>query len=88
MGQFNLIVQHPTVQEPVHGVLVIDRHGEAQFFSGDCGKDSKIIGTLSRSRVEHAGSNGILISGMERTGNGKWILQEWWLVFAGDNNAP
>ena len=35
MGKFNLIVQHPKPQKPVHGVLSMDKRGEAQFFTGN-----------------------------------------------------
>lgn len=83
MGQFNLIAQHPKPQKPVHGVLSLDKHGEAQFFTGNGEADSRLVGTLVRARVEHASSNGILISGMERHGAcGKYRFQEWWLVYA------
>jgi hypothetical protein len=81
MGQFNLIVQQPKPQKPINGVLCMDRRGEAQFFTGNGETDSTIVGTLERARVEHAASNGILISGVERVG-GKMRLQEWWLVYA------
>lgn len=81
MGQFDLIVQHPKPKKPVHGVLSMDKRGEAQFFTGNGEADSRIVGTMERARVEHAASNGILISGVERIGN-KYRFQEWWLVYA------
>lgn len=81
MGHFNLIVQHPKPQKPVHGVLSMDKHGEAQFFTGNGETDSRLVGTMERSRVEYAAANGILLSGIERIGN-KCRLQEWWLIYA------
>lgn len=81
VGQFNLIVQHPKPQKPVHGVLSMDKRGDAQFFTGNGEADSRIVGTMERTRVEHAASNGILLSGVERVG-GKLRFQEWWLVYA------
>lgn len=86
MGQFNLIVQYPKRQEPVHGVLTMDKHGVAQFFTGNADADSRVVATLDRARVEHASSSGILISGVERVGK-QLFLQEWWLVFCIENAA-
>lgn len=82
MGQFNLIVQHPVHQEPVHGVLSMDRRGEAQFFTGNGEAGSRVVGTLERARVEHASAKGILISGIEKIEGGQLRFQEWWLAYA------
>jgi len=84
MGQFNLIVQHPKPQKPVHGVLSMDDRGEAQFFTGNCDESSRVAGTLERARVEHASSTGILVSGVERLRGNKLRFQEWWLVFSSE----
>lgn len=81
MGHFNLIVQHPRPQKPVHGVLSMDKHGTAQFFTGNGEDGCRIVGTMERARVEYAAANGILISGVERVG-GKLRHQEWWLAYA------
>lgn len=80
MGNFNLIVQHPKPQKPINGVLCISKRGEAQFFSGNGEANSQVLGEMERVRVEHASSNGIFISGVERIGT-KYRLQEWWLVY-------
>jgi hypothetical protein len=87
MGHFNLIVQYPKPQNPVHGVLSMNKSGDAQFFTGNGESDSRIVGTLERARVEHAASNGILISGVERVGGNKYRFQEWWLVYALTKNS-
>jgi len=81
MGQFNLIAQHPKPQKPVLGVLCISNRGEAQFFSGKGEAGSTVLAEMDRVRIEHASSNGMMISGVERIGN-KYRLQEWWLVYA------
>ena len=80
MGKFKLIVQHPKPQKPVNGVLSMDKNGKAQFFTDNGDADSRIVGMLERARVEHAASNGILISGVEKVG-GKLRFQEWWLIY-------
>lgn len=81
MGQFNLIVQYPKPQKPVHGVLSMDDRGVAQFFTGNGDADSQIVGKLARARIEHASSIGILISGVEVIAGDKLSYQEWWLVY-------
>lgn len=83
MGHFNLIVQHPKPQKPVHGVLSMDRLGEAQFFTGNGEAGASLVGTLERARVEFAAAHGIMLSGVERIGD-KLRHQEWWLVYAQD----
>jgi hypothetical protein len=80
MGNFNLIIQQPNPQNPINGVLCIDKHGEAQFFKGD-GEVGSLAAQMERIRIEHASSKGILLSGIERV-NGKIRFQEWWLMYA------
>ena len=81
MGQFNLTIQLPKPTKPVKGVLYMDRKSTAQFFTGEGKADSHIVGEMQRIRIEHASSQGILISGVERIGD-KVRLQEWWLAYA------
>ena len=81
MGNFNLIVQHPKPQPVVNGVLCISKDGCAQFFSGNGESGSKVLGEMQRIKIEHASSNGIFISGLQRSNTGELTLQEWWLVY-------
>ena len=82
MGKFNLIIQKGLCMKPINGDLCVDGNGTAQFFSPSAnGADSQLIGKIDRIRVDHASSQGILISGFEVDGN-KARLQEWWLVFS------
>lgn len=84
MGRFNLIMQHQKPQKTVNGFLCIDKHGEALFFTGNGDGDGCLVGKLSRTRIEHASSKGILLSGIELVGN-RLRFQEWWLMYACDD---
>lgn len=84
MGRFNLVVQHPQPQKPVNGVLRIDEHGGAQFLAGDGDESSKIIGSIECASVGNISADGILISGVERIGENKFMPQEWMLVYVPD----
>lgn len=51
-----------------------DRDGDAQCFT-----DDKRVFRLSRAKIDVAGANGMLISGVEGQGLGL-TFQEWWLT--------
>lgn len=84
--QFVLYVQQPEAERIGVGVLSIDRDGEAHFFSGDGGYGCEILSTMTRTKIDFAAANGIMLSGFEqcgfeRNGKAKYRFQEWWLVY-------
>ena len=83
---FKLIIQKPKPKELGTGVLSIDKSGEAMFFEGNGESSAAVLASMQRVRVEFAGANGIMFSGMqpegfERNGKQKFSYQEWWLVY-------
>ena len=84
--QFHLHTQLPKPKDFGLGVLSLVRDGEAHFFSGDGGDGARIVADLSRVRLDFAGADGLMLSGMqpdgfERDGRKKYSYQEWWLRF-------
>lgn len=84
--QFLLFLQHPKIQEMGSGILSVDRHGEALFFSGNGQQDSKVVAMLKRVRIDSASADGLMLSGMEpagsdRQGRETFKYQEWWLSY-------
>jgi hypothetical protein len=68
------------------GVLSVERDGEARFWSGDGGTNSRQISAMVRCRLEFAAANGICLSGFAVTGQDKRGMPtyqhvEWWLVY-------
>jgi len=67
------------------GVLTMD-HGEAVFFSGDAGADSKVLGVLEKPEVVFLNSSGILLkgyvsAGFERDGTERLNNVKWYCTF-------
>jgi hypothetical protein len=83
--QFRLMTQHPTPKEIGIGVFNVDQKtADASFWEGQAGADgseSRQLATLARSRLDSAAAHGIMLSGMEPAGGGKFRYQEWWLAY-------
>ena len=84
MPHFTLVTQHPKPKELGQGSLSIDKDGDADFFDGNAEKNSVILASMVRVRIEWAAAAGILLSGMERdgvdkSGTVKYKYQEWLL---------
>jgi hypothetical protein len=72
-------------------VLSVSRDGEAQVFSGDGERGSRILAELVRARLDVAASEGLMISGMERDEitrddirqgyRARYRYQQWWLTY-------
>ena len=75
IDHFELRTEYPKVKEHGGGRLGIEKDGMAYF---DTGKATKI---LSRSRIDFAGGDGIMLSGIELAPGGRYILQQWWLRY-------
>ena len=76
MSKFNLCIQHPKAGKPIAGLLDVDRHGQAMFVA----YDGRVL-RMTRTRLEYAAADGIMLSGVEDVGKGKLQLQEWWLIY-------
>ena len=82
MAQLKLIAQYPKPHILGLGTLCISKTGLAEFYSGDCDADSVVLCSLERIRIEYATSEGIMISGVEKSWiNSRLSFQEWWLVY-------
>ena len=84
--QFVLITQYPKPREMGPGILSVDRHGDAQFFSGFGDADATVLAVMKRTRLESASADGVLLSGMEPDGVDRqarevFKYQEWWLRY-------
>jgi hypothetical protein len=84
--QFELTTQWPKPQVLGLGVLAVDKHGDAQFFSGEGERDSTVLAVMKRSRLDSASAHGLMLSGMEPTGMDRrgretFAYQEWWLRY-------
>jgi hypothetical protein len=91
--QFELITQKPKPRSLGLGVLSVDKSGDAQFFSGEGERDSKVLAGMKRCRLESASAHGIMLTGMEPTGvdrHGRetFAYQEWWLRYAAKDASP
>lgn len=84
---FVLTTRLPSCRTVGRGVLAVDRDGTAQLFSGDADWDSKVMATLRRVRLESAGDEEIVLSGMQPTGVDRrgceiFQYQEWSLRYS------
>ena len=84
--QFVLVLQHPKPRDLGLGVLSVDKHGEALFFSGHGESGATLLASMRRVRLDCAAANGIMLSGFEstgvdRAGREKMAYQEWWLRY-------
>lgn len=84
MPHFTLSVLKPKPKDLGQGSLSIGASGEADFFEGDAQKNSVILASMVRVRIEWAAAAGILLSGMQpdgvdRNGQAKYKHQEWLL---------
>lgn len=82
MIHFNLSIKKPKGKLTVPGRLNIDEFGFAQFYSKD---GNKIIASMCRVRIESASADGILLSGLQKVEDNKYIFQEWWLTYPLNN---
>jgi hypothetical protein len=85
-GKWMLFLQWPKPEAIGMGVLSIERNGDAIFFRGEGKSGSDLAAKLSRTRIEVAAANGILLSGFEESGRepggtAKYRHQEWWLAY-------
>lgn len=90
MPHFTLVIQHPKAKDLGNGSLSISKDGEADFFEGNAGSNSRVLASMVRVKIEWAAAVGILISGMEpdgldRAGRPKFKYQEWLLRYLTPN---
>lgn len=85
-SQFILVTQLPKPCTVGLGVLSVGKDGDAHFFAGRGESGAQILATMKRCRMDYAAANGIMLSGMERTGVDRhgaetFTYQEWWLRY-------
>lgn len=76
--QYKLYTQFPKPKLRGCGVLDVDENGVAHFLSGNGEYDSVVLAKMERVRIDMAGSDGIMLSGMQPT-KSNYIFQKWWL---------
>lgn len=86
MPKFTIVIQRPKPKKIGIGCLSVGKNGDADFFEGSADKDSKILASMTRVKIDWAAANGIFISGMEsngfdRHGEQKFSYQEWFLCY-------